>query len=84
MDYENQSFEENILYQASIWRLATNEDVIRNPSNVLLLRTFYKQNRQKTYSMKENVDLFEALSTNLMKNSRQIRLVTLQILLLFE
>ena len=58
--------------------------VVENPSNIHLLRRFAQKTVGSTFSFGEHGSLVQALRTNLMKNSTQLRQQTLVILQRFE
>ena len=75
---------EDILYSASILNHITVKDLIENRSSILVLNKFIEQFSGQKFSYAKDQDLAEALSKNLMKNARQIRLKSLTILKQFE
>lgn len=58
--------------------------MIENPSNIHLLRRFAQKTAGSSFSFGEHGSLVQALRTNLMKNSTQLRQQTLVILKRFE
>lgn len=59
-----------------------------NPSNLLALRILLKISKKSAnkvlFNLKEHSKLFDALSSNLCKNSRTLRLLSLNLLRRFE
>ena len=59
-------------------------DVISNPSCALVLRKFLDRFSEKQLCHKEHAELATSLIRNLLKNTHQIRILTLQILKKFQ
>jgi hypothetical protein len=80
----NLGFEESIEYHTFALNNLMDSHIVENPSDILLLRNFRVMHETSTFFYSDMKDLAEALSSNLCKNSRELRLETLQVLLRFE
>lgn len=77
---ENQGYEENIDYHTNSCNHLTVQSVIENPADILILKNFRIMSQNMDFTFKDHLALANALSGNLIKNSRAVRLETLQIL----
>lgn len=99
MDLENQGqcAAENISYQAFVLAKVIEKSdemqalvaiLCQCPSNIVALRSLLKLCKKSTeklmFNMKDHSDFFDALASNLAKNSRTVRLLTLNILRRFQ
>ena len=81
-DLENKGYKQDIEYNTSILSEVQISNVLENPGSILVLKKF--EEKFKEFDFEKNLKLAEVISENLMKNSKEIRMKTIEILLKFE
>ena len=82
-DIQNKGYSQDIGYNTGVIADVKVSNVLENPASILVLTKFEEAFSDATFTFVENQNLIDALSSTLMKNSKEVRLCALRLLLKF-